>query len=151
MRSRRPARHLRLLPGGEVFVELGERLVRFCFEALDLVGDRHVAARLHGAQLLDLLFEFADRLFEIEVGAHRASDMGMQSGNCRGAAKLAAAGSQVKETDLFRFPPADAGRAPGFSVALPAHACRSAWSRCPRGRAMSAPSEDPRRSATDDL
>ncbi len=45
--------------------------------------------------------------------------------------------------------PADAGRAPGSSAALPAHACRSAWSRYPRAPARFAPSASRRRSATD--
>jgi hypothetical protein len=70
VRPRRPAGDLRFLPGRQVLVDLGERLGRLGLEARDLVGDRNVTARLHGAQLLDLLLELADRLFEIEVRPH---------------------------------------------------------------------------------
>jgi len=43
------------------------------FKPHDLVGDGNVTARLHGAQFLDLLFELADRFFEIQIGAHHIS------------------------------------------------------------------------------
>src|SRR6478672_254066 len=105
MRPCRPPRHLRLLPRREAFVEFGERLLRLGFEPLDLVSNRDVAARLHGAQLLDLLFELADRFFEVEVGAHRASIWERNQGNCRAAAKLAAGSSQVKKTALVQVSP----------------------------------------------
>src|SRR6185295_9869397 len=96
MRARRPARDLRLLPGGEIVVEFFQRLRRLGFEALDLLDDRHIAARLHGAQFLDLLLEFADRLFEVEIAAHRASNMGMKAFR-RGRRKLAGGVPQVKK------------------------------------------------------
>ena len=48
---------------------------------------------------------------------------------------------------LLTPPPAGAGRAPGSSAVPPARGCRSAWSRCRRGRAASAPRADRRRSA----
>src|SRR4051812_29946060 len=149
MRPRRPSRDLRLLPGGKLFIQIGKRLLRLLFEALDLVSNRDIAACLHGAQFLDLLLELADWLFEVEVGAHRASNMGTQSRNCRGAAKLAAAAGQVKERGVFRFPPADADRGPGFSAALRARAYKSGWSRYRHAPATFAPSAGPRRSAAD--
>ena len=74
MRPLRMARDLRLLPRRQLGVEVAQRLRRLGLEPVDLVGDvGGVAARLHGAQFLDLLFEFGDRLFEIEIGAHRVS------------------------------------------------------------------------------
>ena len=79
MRPRRPARDLGLLPGREVLVELLQRRRRLGLEPRDLVADRHVAARLHGAQLLDLLLELAHRLFEIEVAAHHILDIGTKA------------------------------------------------------------------------
>ena len=69
------ARDLRLLPGCQLGVEFPQRLVRLGLEALDLVADGDgVAARRHGAQLLDLGLQFGDRLFEIEIAAHGAPE-----------------------------------------------------------------------------
>ena len=71
MRPLRMARHLRLLPGRQVGIELLERERRLHLEAIDFVADRDGAAGLrHGAQLLDLGLQFGHRLFEIEIAAH---------------------------------------------------------------------------------
>ena len=71
MRPLRMARHLRLLPGREVGIELLERERRLDLEAADLLadGDRAVALA-HGAQFLDLGLQFGHRLFEVEIAAH---------------------------------------------------------------------------------
>src|SRR5262249_46475731 len=75
VRPLRVARHLRLLPRREVGKQRLQRLGGAGLEALDLLADRHrVAARLHGAQLLDLGLELGNRLFEVEIAAHRASE-----------------------------------------------------------------------------
>ena len=64
---------LRLLPGRQPGIDAGERVARLALERRDLVGDRDaVGARLQPPQLLDLAFEVGDRLFEVEVGSHRA-------------------------------------------------------------------------------
>ena len=68
------ARHLRLLPGRELGIELLERLRGLGLEAGNLLadGDR-VLAGLERAQLLDLGLELGHRLFEVEVAAHQAA------------------------------------------------------------------------------
>ena len=62
---------LRLLPGRQLGVDVGERLAGARLQPGDLVidGDR-VALVAERAQLLDLALEIGDRLFEIEVAAH---------------------------------------------------------------------------------
>ena len=72
MRTLRMARDLRLLPRRKVRVELAQRVGRLAFDARDLFADLHAAGRLfERAQLLDLGFEFGNRLFKIEIGAHQ--------------------------------------------------------------------------------
>lgn len=72
VRALRMAGDLRLLPGREGGVELGEGRGGLALEPRHVLGDRHRAvAGAEGAQLLQLGLEFGDRLFEIEVGAHR--------------------------------------------------------------------------------
>jgi len=72
VRPARMAGDQRLLPGGEALVEVPEGLVGLLLEARHLLGDGHASvARGDLAQFLDLGFEFGDRLFEIEVAAHR--------------------------------------------------------------------------------
>ena len=71
MRPLRMARHLRLLPGRQVGIELLERQRRLHLEPADLVADRDRGIALaHGAQFLDLGLQFGHRLFEIEIAAH---------------------------------------------------------------------------------
>ena len=71
VRPLRVAGDLRLLPGGEVGVELLERRRRLGLQAGDLVADGHrVAGFAHGAQFLDLGLQFGHRFLEIEVAAH---------------------------------------------------------------------------------
>src|SRR5207237_85710 len=53
-----------------------ERLGGLGLEPRNLIADRNRAASLHGAQLLDLGFEFGNRLFEVEIAAHRGDDLG---------------------------------------------------------------------------
>ncbi len=71
VRPLRMARHLRLLPGREVGIELLERDRRLHLEPADLLadGDRLVALA-HGAQFLDLGLQFGHGFFEIQIGAH---------------------------------------------------------------------------------
>jgi len=64
------ARHLRLLPGAELAVGLAQQPVGLLLQLGHLLGDVDVAAVGEMAQLLDLAFEFSDRLFEIEIGRH---------------------------------------------------------------------------------
>ena len=71
MRPLRMARHLRLLPGRELGIELLERERRLDLEPVDLLADGDRVAGLgHGAQFLDLGLQFGHRLFEVEIGAH---------------------------------------------------------------------------------
>ena len=77
MRPVRMARHLRLLPGIEADIEVGEQLRRLLFQPLHLVGDRHgLVAGGKRAEFRDLAFQFSERGFEIEIGGHWASKRG---------------------------------------------------------------------------
>ena len=76
MRPLRVTRDLGFLPGRQVGVEVLERLGGLGLEPRNLIADRNRAASLHGAQLLDLGFEFGNRLFEVEIAAHRGDDLG---------------------------------------------------------------------------
>src|ERR687898_3011857 len=66
MRSRRVAGDLRLLPGVELGVGLAQQLVGARLQPGDLVGEVEVAAVAQVAQLLDLAFQLADRLLEVQ-------------------------------------------------------------------------------------
>ena len=115
MRPLRMARDLRLLPGRQVGIELLERLRRLGLEPRDLLadGDR-VAARAHGAQLLDLGLELGHRLFEIEIAAHRVPAAGLSEDLTWTAAMSQASGFIPRVQRLNPgHRPADAGRAPG--------------------------------------
>src|SRR5260370_25317282 len=71
----RVARDLSLLPGIEVGVEVLERRRGPALKPGDLLGDSAGIARLgEGAQFLDLGLDLGDRLFEVEIAAHQASD-----------------------------------------------------------------------------
>ena len=71
MRALRMARHLRLLPGRQVGIELLQGEGGLGLEAVDLVADGDGRAALaHGAQFLDLGLELGHRLFEVEIAAH---------------------------------------------------------------------------------
>src|SRR5882672_4744172 len=62
---------LRLLPGRQLAVDIGQRLRGAGLEARDIVVDGDgVALGAEGAQLLDLALEVGDRLFELEVDTH---------------------------------------------------------------------------------
>ena len=63
---------LRLLPGRQPRIDVGERVARLLLERGDLVGDGNAVAlaRLQPFQLLDLAFQVGDRLFEIEECSH---------------------------------------------------------------------------------
>lgn len=71
MRALRMARDLRLLPGGQLGVDVGHRLAGAHFQPADLI--RRVDALIFLgklAKLVDLAFEIRDGLFEIEVIVH---------------------------------------------------------------------------------
>ena len=65
------ARDLRLLPGGQRGVEIGQHLGRLRFELGDLVDDgRQIAARRQRLHLVDARIDVGDRLLETEIGTH---------------------------------------------------------------------------------
>src|SRR5262249_38793912 len=65
------ARHLGLLPGRQLGIDVREGLARAGLESADLVIDAdRIAFAAEGPQLLDFALEIGDRLFEIEVDAH---------------------------------------------------------------------------------
>jgi hypothetical protein len=66
MRALGVARHLGLLPGGQLGVSLTQELLGARLEARDLVLEVEVAALREVAELLDLAFQLADRLLEVE-------------------------------------------------------------------------------------
>jgi hypothetical protein len=59
-------RDLRLLPGREFGVGLTQELVRATLEPRDLVAEVELAVLRQMTQLLDLAFQLADGLFELE-------------------------------------------------------------------------------------
>ncbi len=82
MRALRMPGDLRLLPRREPRIELLEREAGFCFQAIDFVADGNGAAAFaHGAQFLDLGFEFGHRLFEVEIAAHLVPARVMEAKN----------------------------------------------------------------------
>jgi hypothetical protein len=66
MRALGVARHLGLLPRGQLGVSLTQELLGARLEARDLVLEVEVAALREMAELLDLAFQLADRLLEVE-------------------------------------------------------------------------------------
>src|SRR5262249_18976833 len=145
MRPLRMARHLCLLPRRQAAVEFLQCGRRLDLNAVDFLANGDgIAARLHGAQFLDLGLELGHRLFEVEIATHHskptrtASSKGMRLTRQSNAPKSSKRPSMPLWFSVSRAP-AGADRAPGFSGALPARGCRSAWSRCRRGRAASAP------------
>jgi len=64
----RMARDLRDLPGGELAVDLLGQLLALLREPRDLVGNVDRRVLVHETQLVDLLLQFGDRLFEVEKG-----------------------------------------------------------------------------------
>ena len=167
MRPLRMPRHLRFLPRRQPGIEFLERLRRLAFDAGDLVGDG-LAVAVERAQFVDLGLKFGHRFFEVEVATHRwelakkferfAPNLVPNlcteacAGLCKGAANSPAHRLQVKITATSGINPAPAGadRAPGFSAVLPAHGYKSAWWKCRRGRAASAPRAGRRHCATGD-
>ena len=75
---------LRLLPGGQRQIEVGERLLRLDFEPGQLLanGDALAAAR-QGAQLLDLGLELGDGFFKIEISANGHGSRGANGPDMR--------------------------------------------------------------------
>ena len=66
VRALRMSRQLRDLPGTELGEYRLRELVAFVLKIFDFLADIEIGVRAHAAQLLDLLFEFCDGLFEIE-------------------------------------------------------------------------------------
>jgi hypothetical protein len=60
------ARHLGLLPGRQLGVGLAQQLLGARLEPRDLVPEVQIAALGQMAQFLDLAFQLADRLLELE-------------------------------------------------------------------------------------
>ena len=62
---------LRLLPGVETLVEVGQYLGGLLLQPLDFFGDRHgLVAGGQRPKLGDLAFQLRDRLLEVEIGRH---------------------------------------------------------------------------------
>ena len=73
----RMPRHLGDLPRGELAVDLLRELLALLGEPRDLVGDVDRGVLVHEAQLVDLLLQLGDRLFEFEKGLlHGAAALG---------------------------------------------------------------------------
>ncbi len=71
MRALRMARHLRLLPGRQLAVNLDQGLIGAGGEPVDLLVDGHDGiVRRERLEFEDLAFEVGNRLFEIEVVEH---------------------------------------------------------------------------------
>ena len=92
MRPLGVAGDLRLLPGCQADIDITQRRIGFGFETVDIVINRSSAIfRGERAQIGNLGFELGDRLFEIEIGAHGPSSVGLaqksstepESGKCR--------------------------------------------------------------------
>jgi len=82
----RVARDLGDLPGGELAVDVLGELAALLRQPLDLLRDVDGAVVLDEAQLLDLLLEFRDGLFEVEEGGLHEGRAGDGVGNdSRGA------------------------------------------------------------------
>ena len=71
MRPLRVPRDLRLLPGREIGIKIGKRLLGLGFEPRQFLANGNgVALRRELAQLQNLGFEFGNRFFKVEIGAH---------------------------------------------------------------------------------
>jgi hypothetical protein len=66
MRTLGMARDLGLLPGGQLGIGLAQELLGARLEPRDLVPEVEIAAIGEVTQLLDLAFQLADRLLELE-------------------------------------------------------------------------------------
>ena len=70
------ARDLRLLPGREIGIEIGKRLPGLGFEPRQFLANGNgIALRREHAQLQNLGFEFGNRFFKVEIGAHCHRDV----------------------------------------------------------------------------
>ena len=98
------ARDLGLLPGRQVGVEIGQRLVGAGLEPGDFLGEGgRVALLCDRAQLVQAGVDFGDRRFEAEIGAH--SILAANRPRRGGARKLAAGRGEVKRPrGLLRVP-----------------------------------------------
>ncbi len=70
MRPLGVARHLNLVPGGELGVGLAQQAVRLGLQLTDFLGDADVAVGLEVPKFLDLAFELGDGFFEIKILGH---------------------------------------------------------------------------------
>ncbi|GJE72516.1 hypothetical protein CHKEEEPN_4073 [Methylorubrum podarium] len=96
MWSLRVTGDLRLLPGGEGGVDLGERLRGLRLQAPDLLADRDGAVALaQRLEFLELRLEFRDGLLEVEIGAHHRHRSWVQNLVERCAGHPVAAGRAV--------------------------------------------------------
>ena len=94
VRTALDARDLGLLPGRQVGVEIGQRLVGAGLELGDLVGEgRRIAFLRDRAQFVEAGVDIGDRRFETEIGAHPVLAANRPRG---GARKLAARRGEVK-------------------------------------------------------
>jgi hypothetical protein len=76
MRPVRVPRHLALLPGRQVLVEIAQRRIRLAVQRLGLLRHVHAGVGLrHRAKLFRLAFDVGEGLFEIEI-LHGASFSG---------------------------------------------------------------------------
>ena len=64
-------RDLRLLPGRQIGIKIGKRLLGLGFEPRQFLANGNgIALRREHAQLQNLGFEFGNRFFKVEIGAH---------------------------------------------------------------------------------
>ncbi len=83
VRALRVSRNLRLLPGIEGAVSFFKRGLRLLAKPPDLFLDRNRGvAFAKRAQLLDFAFEFRNRFFEVEIGAHGRREREVQGSRC---------------------------------------------------------------------
>src|SRR3546814_9958767 len=82
------ARHLGLLPGGQLAVGLAQQPLDLALQLLDLVGDVDLAVIGEVPQLFDLAFELGDRLFEVEEVVHGSlSNTAIRAGHVEASAR----------------------------------------------------------------
>ena len=65
------ARHLRLLPGRQALIEIGQAFRRLFFERLHFIAGRDGRIGIgDGLELRDLSFQLGEGGFKIEIGVH---------------------------------------------------------------------------------
>ena len=92
------ARDHRLLPGREIGVEIGQRLIGSGLELADFLGKRgRIALLRHAAHFIEPGLDIGDRRFKAEIGAHQILAANRTGGGAA-ARKLATGGAEVKPT-----------------------------------------------------